>query len=74
MVNLTKKIPCRRNDLIYAYDKEGRWEGGDEFFSYYDSKKKKVYIYYWWHWECFEGNVDDCIPGTVVEGEVTASG
>lgn len=67
MVNLTKKLPYRRNDLIYAYDAEGKWVGEVEVDLYFDEDDCLVYKY-WWDETCVSGNEDDCSLGSYNSG------
>ena len=69
MVNLTKKTPYRRTDLIYTYGNEGRWVGGDDFDS--DYKNGCLTMWYAWNWECFSGSTHDCTPGDRDSGSWT---
>ena len=61
MVNLTKKTPYRRTDLICTYGGEGVWVGGEYSESYYDENGCFV-TFHAWNWKCFSGSTHDCTP------------
>ena len=69
MVNLTKKTPYRRTDLICTYSAEAVWVGDDYFELYYEDG---CFVrFHAWNWTCFSGSTHDCPIGSTDVGSKT---
>ena len=71
MINLTKKTPYRRSDLVCTYNNEGEWIGWENEATRYDKQTGCFFFSILWSYTCVSGTVHSCTPGDRLSGFIS---